>query len=242
MERAGEGLAGVVARVRSRRPRRRRVRQGQQRRRRARRRAAAARRRAGRSTCCRLGRRTSSAATPPSSSSGSEGDPPAPFAPRPARRRRGDRRRDARDRLRGRAARARRAARSRRSSARRTPVVAADVPSGIDASTGEIEGAAMRASVTATFHRGQARAVDRTPARRTRARVEVVDIGIPDGAPARPAIGLLGPRRARRDAAPRRRVDEVHLRQRVRDRRLAGADRRAVAWRRWPRGASARAT
>ena len=32
------------------------------------------------------------------------------------------------------------------------PVVACDVPSGVDASTGEVEGAAVRAAVTATFH------------------------------------------------------------------------------------------
>ena len=32
------------------------------------------------------------------------------------------------------------------------PVVAADVPSGVDASTGEIAGEAVRAAATATFH------------------------------------------------------------------------------------------
>ena len=32
------------------------------------------------------------------------------------------------------------------------PVVACDVPSGVSASTGEVEGEAVRAAVTATFH------------------------------------------------------------------------------------------
>ena len=32
------------------------------------------------------------------------------------------------------------------------PVVACDVPSGVDASTGEVEGEAVRAETTATFH------------------------------------------------------------------------------------------
>jgi NAD(P)H-hydrate epimerase len=35
------------------------------------------------------------------------------------------------------------------------PVVAADVPSGVDASTGEVAGAAVRAAATATFHQGK---------------------------------------------------------------------------------------
>ena len=34
-------------------------------------------------------------------------------------------------------------------------VVAADVPSGVDASTGEVPGAAVRAVATATFHRAK---------------------------------------------------------------------------------------
>jgi len=71
------------------------------------------------------------------------------------------------------------------------PVVAADVPSGIDASTGEAAGPAVRAVATATFaaakpglwiHPGKGHAGE----------VVVVDIGIPDGGPAVPTIGLIG--------------------------------------------------
>jgi ADP-dependent NAD(P)H-hydrate dehydratase / NAD(P)H-hydrate epimerase len=81
------------------------------------------------------------------------------------------------------------------------PVVAADVPSGVDASTGEVEGAAIEAVATATFHLakpglwihpGKAHAGD----------VEVVPIGTPDGAPVQPRIGLIGPRVL--DAVPHR--------------------------------------
>jgi ADP-dependent NAD(P)H-hydrate dehydratase / NAD(P)H-hydrate epimerase len=74
------------------------------------------------------------------------------------------------------------------------PVVAADGPSGVDASTGEVAGDAVRATATATFaaakpglwiEPGKTRAGD----------VRVVDIGIPPGAPGAPDVGLI------RDAA-----------------------------------------
>jgi NAD(P)H-hydrate epimerase len=72
------------------------------------------------------------------------------------------------------------------------PIVAADVPSGVDATTGEVAGPAIRAVATATFHRakpglwihpGKAHAGD----------VEVIRIGIPDGEPVAPEIGLVSP-------------------------------------------------
>jgi NAD(P)H-hydrate epimerase len=58
-----------------------------------------------------------------------------------------------------------------------SPVVAVDVPSGVDASTGEVGGAAVRADVTVTFH---ARKVGLTvaPGRFLAGDVEVADIGI----------------------------------------------------------------
>jgi ADP-dependent NAD(P)H-hydrate dehydratase / NAD(P)H-hydrate epimerase len=72
------------------------------------------------------------------------------------------------------------------------PIVAADVPSGVDATTGEVAGPAIRAVATATFHRakpglwihpGKAHAGD----------VELIRIGIPDGEPVAPEIGLVSP-------------------------------------------------
>jgi NAD(P)H-hydrate epimerase len=71
-------------------------------------------------------------------------------------------------------------------------VVAADVPSGVDAATGAVATEVVRATATATFaaampglwiHPGKAHAGD----------VVVIDIGIPpDGRPVAPRIGLIG--------------------------------------------------
>ena len=67
------------------------------------------------------------------------------------------------------ASRARRAsrwrARSRRSTPQDAPVVACDVPSGVNASSGEVEGEAVRADATATFH-GSKIGLHVSPARR----------------------------------------------------------------------------
>ena len=76
--------------------------------------------------------------------------------------------------------------------AAKAQVVAADVPSGVDASTGEVPGPAVRAVATAAFHRGKP-GVWINPGRSHAGKVEVIDIGIPRGAPARPRIGLIGP-------------------------------------------------
>ncbi|MBJ7329919.1 MAG: NAD(P)H-hydrate dehydratase [Solirubrobacteraceae bacterium] len=86
------------------------------------------------------------------------------------------------------------------------PVVAADVPSGVDASTGEVAGEAVRAVATATFaaakpglwiHPGKAYA----------GRVEVIDIGIPAGAPVVPDVGIADESLIRR--LPRRGADST---------------------------------
>ena len=106
------------------------------------------------------------------------------------------------------------------------PVVAADVPSGVDASTGEVAGAAVRAVATATFHRAKP-GLWIHPGKAHAGAVEVIDIGIPRGAPAEPAIGLIGDGVLADGAAPRRRLDQVQLRQRGRHRRLARPHRRA---------------
>jgi hydroxyethylthiazole kinase-like uncharacterized protein yjeF len=71
------------------------------------------------------------------------------------------------------------------------PVVAADIPSGVDASTGEVPGPAVRAVATATFHRAKPGLWIR-PGKGHAGEVEVIDIGIPSGAPVSAEIGLIG--------------------------------------------------
>jgi NAD(P)H-hydrate epimerase len=80
-------------------------------------------------------------------------------------------------------------------------VIAADVPSGVDASTGEVAGAAIRAAATATFHRAKP-GLWIHPGKAHAGSVEVIEIGIPPGAPVDAGIGLI---RARvLDEMPRR--------------------------------------
>jgi ADP-dependent NAD(P)H-hydrate dehydratase / NAD(P)H-hydrate epimerase len=74
-------------------------------------------------------------------------------------------------------------------------VVAVDVPSGVDASTGEIDGACVRADVTVTLH-GHKLGLWIAPGKLHAGRVEVVDIGIPptgEGRPQAPESGLIEP-------------------------------------------------
>ena len=71
-------------------------------------------------------------------------------------------------------------------------VIAADVPSGVNATNGEVEGAAIRAAATATFHRAKP-GLWIHPGKAHAGTVEVIDIGIPPGGPAEPEIGLIGP-------------------------------------------------
>jgi NAD(P)H-hydrate epimerase len=70
------------------------------------------------------------------------------------------------------------------------PVVAADVPSGVDASTGEVSGAAVRAVATATFHAAKP-GLWIEPGKTCAGDVHVVEIGIPRGAPGEADIGLI---------------------------------------------------
>jgi len=72
-------------------------------------------------------------------------------------------------------------------------VVACDVPSGVNASTGEVEAEAVRAAVTATFH-GSKLGLHVNPGKEHAGRVEVVEIGIPRGAPAPSEAGLISER------------------------------------------------
>ncbi|MDX6643709.1 MAG: ADP-dependent NAD(P)H-hydrate dehydratase / NAD(P)H-hydrate epimerase, partial [Solirubrobacteraceae bacterium] len=73
------------------------------------------------------------------------------------------------------------------------PVVACDVPSGVNASTGEIAGEAVRADVTSTFH-GSKIGLHVAPGTFHSGRVEVVEIGIPRGAPSGQTAGLISER------------------------------------------------
>ena len=64
-------------------------------------------------------------------------------------------------------------------------MVACDVPSGVDASTGEVAGAAVRARATATFHAAKPGLwID--PGKSHAGEVRVIDIGIPRGGPGEP--------------------------------------------------------
>jgi hydroxyethylthiazole kinase-like uncharacterized protein yjeF len=85
-------------------------------------------------------------------------------------------------------------------------VVACDVPSGVDASTGEVTFVAVRANVTVTFHAAKP-GLWIAPGKTHAGEIRVVDIGIPDGGPAEPSIGLLC--RAVTDGVPRRGADST---------------------------------
>jgi hydroxyethylthiazole kinase-like uncharacterized protein yjeF len=82
------------------------------------------------------------------------------------------------------------------------PVVACDVPSGVNASNGEVEGEAVRAEATATFH-GSKVGLHVEPGKGHSGEVKVVEIGVPRGAPASAATGLISERVL--DLYPRRR-------------------------------------
>ncbi|HUB76068.1 MAG TPA: NAD(P)H-hydrate dehydratase, partial [Solirubrobacteraceae bacterium] len=69
-------------------------------------------------------------------------------------------------------------------------VVACDVPSGVDASSGEVLGPAVTADLTVTFHAGKPGHWI-APGKQHSGEVVVVDIGIGDGAPVVPEIGLI---------------------------------------------------
>ena len=77
--------------------------------------------------------------------------------------------------------------------AQQAPVVACDVPSGVDASTGEVEGEAVRAVATATFHASKV-GLHVHPGKAHSGRVEVVEIGVPRGAPGAERVGLISER------------------------------------------------
>jgi NAD(P)H-hydrate epimerase len=71
-----------------------------------------------------------------------------------------------------------------------TPVVACDVPSGVNASTGEVEGEAVQADATGTFH-GSKIGLHVAPGALHSGEVRTIDIGVPRGAPAARTAGLI---------------------------------------------------
>jgi hydroxyethylthiazole kinase-like uncharacterized protein yjeF len=72
------------------------------------------------------------------------------------------------------------------------PVVACDIASGVDASSGEVEGVAVEADLTVSFH--AAKVGHRiAPGKWHTGELLVVPIGIPPGAPERPAAGTIDP-------------------------------------------------
>jgi hydroxyethylthiazole kinase-like uncharacterized protein yjeF len=71
------------------------------------------------------------------------------------------------------------------------PVVAADIASGVDASSGEVEGIAVAADVTVCFHAAKLGHWV-APGKERTGELRVAEIGIPEGAPAEPAAGLIG--------------------------------------------------
>ena len=86
------------------------------------------------------------------------------------------------------------------------PVVACDVPSGVDASTGAVDDIAVEAVCTATFHRSKP-GLWIAPGKQHAGDVHVVEIGIPRGEPVEPEAGLVGD--AVLDLIPRRAADST---------------------------------
>jgi hydroxyethylthiazole kinase-like uncharacterized protein yjeF len=86
----------------------------------------------------------------------------------------------------------------------RLPVIAVDIPSGIDGDTGQVQGAAARADLTVTFHRPKPGHL-LLPGRAYLGELVVADIGIPDAVTATLGIRLwANQRRLWQDLLPRR--------------------------------------
>ncbi len=109
--------------------------------------------------------------------------------------------------------------------AARAPVVSVDVPSGVDASTGEIADVAVEADLTVTFHAHEGRVSSSPPAGSSAGRVVVADIGLDDAPHAGAPRDAGDPRRGPPSWRSRH---EVLVRLRARRRRAAGDGRRRV--------------
>jgi hydroxyethylthiazole kinase-like uncharacterized protein yjeF len=73
------------------------------------------------------------------------------------------------------------------------PVVATDIASGVNAASGEVEGMAVAADVTVTFHAPKLGHWI-APGKEHTGELRVAPIGIPDGTPLDPKAGLIDPR------------------------------------------------
>jgi NAD(P)H-hydrate epimerase len=72
------------------------------------------------------------------------------------------------------------------------PVLATDIASGVNASTGEVEGAAVEADLTVTFHAPKLGHWV-APGKGHTGELRIAPIGIPEGPPGNPAAGLIDP-------------------------------------------------
>ncbi len=72
------------------------------------------------------------------------------------------------------------------------PVLACDIASGVDASSGEVEGVAVEADLTVSFH-GAKLGQRIAPGKWHTGELRVVPIGIPAGAPGAPSAGTIEP-------------------------------------------------
>ena len=70
------------------------------------------------------------------------------------------------------------------------PTIAADIPTGVDASTGEAEGVAVQALTTVAFHAAKMGHWI-APGKELSGRLVVAPIGIPPGAPGEPSAGVI---------------------------------------------------
>ena len=107
------------------------------------------------------------------------------------------------------------------------PVVAADIASGVDASTGEVEGAAVEADVTVSFHRAKLGHWI-APGKAHTGELRVAEIGIPAGAPGEPAAGVIADGVLGLAPAADAELDQVRLRPGAGGGRLPGPDGRRV--------------
>jgi NAD(P)H-hydrate epimerase len=86
------------------------------------------------------------------------------------------------------------------------PVIACDVPSGVDASTGEVPSTAVHAVATVTFHASKP-GLWIQPGKSHAGEIERVEIGIPAGGPVSPQLGLID--EPVLDRVPRRGADST---------------------------------